>query len=101
MPTSWRRGGYEKVEYVVVERDGTTDERQSSEQPLAAVNQMLRRSQAKRYMPDSMDMDGTDNAQNGYPPSQATTLLPTPTLAMPEATGIPTVRLTPRLYYHN
>jgi hypothetical protein len=101
MPTPWRRGGYEKVEYVVVERDGATDEKESSEQPPVTVDRVLRRSQAKRYMPDSIVLDDTDNAQDVYPPTQATTVSPTPTLAMPVATGIPTVRLTLRLYNHN
>jgi hypothetical protein len=89
MLTPGRRGVYEKVDYVVVERDGATEEIQLAEQPSATVDQILRTPQAIRQR----DYGNGSDDENDDPGIPLMTMLPSPTIPMPAATGFPTVRL--------
>ena len=93
MPTSWRRGAYDSVGYVVVERDGVKHERRlGSEEPTATVNSMLRRSRVRRQEPIPTDTDDESDEDYEYDESAtpAVTPMTTPSLAVPS--GPPTVR---------
>lgn len=85
MPAPWRRGVYEKVEYVVVERDGVQNERGlAGEEPTATVN-------AKRDEPSPTDADyDSDSDEDDYPEKPNTTAMTTASLTIP--TGTPAVR---------
>lgn len=95
MPAQWRRGAYDRVDYVVVERDGVEEEDQiESEEPAATVDRLLRASHAKRQdlgdfdeSPDS-DSDDDDHHQRQIQPPMIT---PSPTLPNPAS---PTVVIT-------
>jgi hypothetical protein len=94
MPTPWRRGTYEKVEYVVVERDGARVEvKIGSEEPTATINRMLRRSHARRQYPSPTDADyESDDDEDDNLASRTTMTTTIPTIAIPS--GPPAVRRT-------
>lgn len=70
MPASWRRGIYEKVEYVFVERDGVVEKRQIGnpevEEATATTSQPLRASYTRRQAPSptEVDTDSDDDDDN-------------------------------------
>jgi hypothetical protein len=92
MPAPWRRGAYDQVNYVVVERDGARDDGKSgSEEPTATINRMLRRSHARRQYPSPTDVDyKSDDEEDDDIPSQTTISTMIPTIAIPS--GPPAVR---------
>ncbi|KAF1828476.1 hypothetical protein BDW02DRAFT_238953 [Decorospora gaudefroyi] len=57
MPTPWRRGVYDRVDYVVVEGDRAEGAAKSGSEPTATVNRILRRSHARRQDPNPTDPD--------------------------------------------
>ncbi|KAF2826007.1 hypothetical protein CC86DRAFT_37930 [Ophiobolus disseminans] len=61
MPAPWRRGRQDRVDYVIVERDGVDGEIQSSgieiEKPRPTIRRILRRSYTKRQMPAPTEID--------------------------------------------
>jgi hypothetical protein len=86
MPTPWRRGVYDKVEFVVVEKDCVSDRGKTvSEEPTATINRMLRRSHARREYPSPTDAGyDSDDDESGDLTSKAsmskatmTTMIPT------------------------
>jgi hypothetical protein len=87
MPAPWRRGVYEKVEYVVVERDGVQYERGlAGEEPTATVN-------AKRDEPSPTDADyDSDSDEDDYPEKPNMTAMTTASLTIP--TGTPALLIT-------
>ncbi|KAF1943756.1 hypothetical protein EJ02DRAFT_399755 [Clathrospora elynae] len=97
MPAQWRRGVYDKVEYIVVERDGVKDEGQFGvEQPTATVDRILRRSEARRQVPTPTNMayesDSGSDDENHHPATRKA--VTTPTLAMPSASATLMVTMT-------
>lgn len=99
MPNPRRRGVYERVEYVVVERDGKRDEVQfggiQAEEPTATVDRILRRSYTRRQQPSPTDVDyDTDDEDDFLDPEQTRTTTTTPTLTIPS--GPPAVRRAQR-----
>ncbi|KAH7370971.1 hypothetical protein BKA66DRAFT_424818 [Pyrenochaeta sp. MPI-SDFR-AT-0127] len=94
MPAPRRRGGYDRVEYVVVERDGATNEDQlddiEAEQPTATVKQLLRRSYARRQTAD-VDYD-TDDEDDFFTTETTGTTETSPTLTIPS--GPPALLVT-------
>jgi hypothetical protein len=97
MPTPWRRGVYDKVEYVVVARDGARDgEDTVSEEPTATINRMLRKSHTKREHSSPMDADyESDGDEDDDLASKTTIAVMIPTIAIPS--GPPAVRRTLQL----
>ncbi|KAH7083666.1 hypothetical protein FB567DRAFT_89177 [Paraphoma chrysanthemicola] len=92
MPAPWRRGGQDRVEYVVVKRGGEGEPaRLNVGDPTPSVKHILRRSYARRQAPaptptptdDDYDSDDDDDDYE----SSATSLRPT-------ATGPPELLLT-------
>ena len=61
MPAPWRHGVQDRVEYVVVERDGVHGEGQAAgveiENPTPTLGRILQRSYTRRQMPISTDID--------------------------------------------
>jgi hypothetical protein len=92
MPTPWRRGVYDKVEYVVVERDGVREEGETvSEEPTATINRILRRSHVRRGYPSPTDVDyESDDNKDDDLASKATMTTTIPTIVIPS--GPPAVR---------
>jgi hypothetical protein len=93
MPTPWRRGVYDKVDYVVVERDGVLHERELVvEEPTATVD---RQSRIKRQEPSPTNGEyDSDSDEDDYPEDPAMTAMTTPSLMIPS--GTPAVRKTRR-----
>lgn len=97
MPAPRRRGVYEKVEYVVVEREGASDDEGPSggielEEPTATVNRILRRSYTRRQEPVSTDADYDSDDEDDDLPTSTISTAPTPT----NPSGPPAVRRTPK-----
>ncbi|KAG9191228.1 hypothetical protein G6011_09316 [Alternaria panax] len=80
MPAPWRRGVYEKVEYVVVERELVEEE------PTATVN-------AKRQQPSPADYD-SDSDEDDYPENPSMTAMTTPSLTIPSGTPALLITMT-------
>lgn len=98
MPAPWRRGGQDRVEYVVVERDGLDGEGQAAdfdiETPTPSMGHILRRSYTRRQMPSptGVDYDSDDDDE----PTKTSTR----PLAIPSATsGPPRVRIWQQVQY--
>jgi hypothetical protein len=89
MPAPWRRGVYDKVDYVVVERDGVQHERELVvEEPTTTVNRQPR---AKRQEPSPTDADyDSDSDEDDYPENPTMTAMTTASLTIPS--GTPAVR---------
>jgi hypothetical protein len=111
MSASWQRRGEDRVDYVVVERDGVDGQREAVGieigDPTPTVRRRFRRSLAKRQMPtptpkpmndDSDDDSDLEDALESLMPKSRPLTMPSPT-----PTGLPAVRLfrTVRLYTTN
>jgi hypothetical protein len=97
MSTPWRRGAYDKVEYVVVGTDGARDGGNTvSEEPTATINRMLRKSHIRREYQSPTDADyESDDDEDDHLASKTTVTTLIPTIAIPS--GPPAVRRTLQL----
>jgi hypothetical protein len=82
MPAPWRRGVYEKVEYVVVERDSVKQEDELvAEKPTATTNRPPR---VRRQDPSPTDGDyDSDSDEDDYAENPTMTAMTTPSLTIP------------------
>jgi hypothetical protein len=98
MPSSWRRGGGDRVDYVVVERDGVNGEREAVGieigDPTSTVRRRFRRSLAKRQMPTPTRTE-VDSDDDSDLEDELESLLPTSrpfTIPSAAPTAAPAVR---------
>lgn len=113
MPNSWRRGVYDRVEYVVVERNGVKEERQLGrpevEAPTTTISQLLRGSYTKRQAPspteadDDSDDDDDDNESQSMTFQSATTTasLNAAPSAVRASKALERLKLTCTVLHHN
>jgi hypothetical protein len=89
MPAPWRRGVYDKVDFVVVERDGVENEIELvTEEPTPTLDRLSRE---RRQEPSPTDGDyDSDSDEDDYPENPTMTPMTTPSLTMPSKT--PAVR---------
>ncbi|EDU48857.1 hypothetical protein PtrSN002B_002006 [Pyrenophora tritici-repentis] len=86
MPASWRREVYDEVENVVLGRDG---EHVESEEPMATINRILRRSPLNEPGSTDMAYDSDSDDESDHDHAFVTTTMlapattPTPSLALP------------------
>jgi hypothetical protein len=69
MPASWRRENQDRVDYIIVERDGVNGEEQAAgfrkDKPTPTVARMSRRSRARRQLIDrGDDSDSEDEIEH-------------------------------------
>lgn len=86
MPAPWRRGVYDKVDYVVVERDGVENEIELVEdEPTPTLNRLSR---ARRQEPSPTDGDyDSDSDDDDYPEKPTMTPMTTPSLMIPSGSA--------------
>ncbi|KAI4919618.1 hypothetical protein J4E90_001755 [Alternaria incomplexa] len=93
MPAPWRRGVYDKVDYVVVERDGVENEIELVEdEPTPTLNRLSR---ARRQEPSPTDGDyDSDSDDDDYPENPTMTPMTTPSLMIPSGSAAMLVTMT-------
>ncbi|CAO2655356.1 Nn.00g104200.m01.CDS01 [Neocucurbitaria sp. VM-36] len=99
MPAPRRRGVYDRVEYIVVERDDVKVEGQVGdidlEEPTATVDQHLRRSFTRRQAPSPTDVDyESDDEDDYYTTTRPTLTAPTGPAGYLITTTLPQSQIT-------